>query len=119
MADCMTFPATFYEFAEEYKIVDSQEIYTNGTALIPIFRVEQWLDHQASKQALKHGEWIDKWDGKYANPAYVCSNCGEKALLESYITELDRWRYRQSLSICCPHCGAKMDGRSDTNNATI
>ncbi len=63
---------------------------------------------------VKHGEWIDKWDGKYANPTYVCSNCGEKALLECYINELHQWRYRQSLSIRCPHCGAKMDGGKTT-----
>lgn len=50
MADCMAFPATFEEFAEQYKIVDSEEIYTNGTELIPIFRVEQWLRHQEKKQ---------------------------------------------------------------------
>ena len=46
MGDCMTFPATFEEFAEEYKIVDSKEVYTNGTELIPIFRVKQWLEHK-------------------------------------------------------------------------
>lgn len=41
----MTFPATFKEFAEQYKIVDKEEVYTNGVELIPIFRVEQWLDN--------------------------------------------------------------------------
>ena len=41
----MSFPATFDEFAEQYQIVDKQEVYTNGTELIPIFRVKQWLDH--------------------------------------------------------------------------
>ena len=46
MGNCMTFPATFEEFAEEYKIVDSKEVYTNGTELIPIFRVKQWLEHK-------------------------------------------------------------------------
>ena len=46
MGDCMAFSATFEEFAEVYKIVDSEEIYTNGTELIPIFRVKQWLEHQ-------------------------------------------------------------------------
>ena len=49
MADCMTFPATFDEFAEQYKIIDKQEVYTNGTELIPIFRVKQWLDHSKSE----------------------------------------------------------------------
>jgi hypothetical protein len=43
--DVMAFPATFEEFAEQYKIVDKQEVYTNGTELIPIFRVQQWLNN--------------------------------------------------------------------------
>ena len=44
MPDTMNFPNTFDEFAETYKIVDDKEIYTNGTELIPIFRVKQWLE---------------------------------------------------------------------------
>jgi hypothetical protein len=64
----------------------------------------------ADVEEVKHGEWIDKFNGKYANPTFVCSNCGEKALLENYINELNQWRYRQSLSTRCPFCGAKMDG---------
>lgn len=57
MADCMTFPETFDEFAEQYKIVDRKEIYTNGIALIPIFRVKQWLEHQ-TKGVRVMAEWI-------------------------------------------------------------
>lgn len=49
----MTFPATFDEFAEQYKIVDREKVYTNGTELIPVFRVKQWLEHQSDIQALK------------------------------------------------------------------
>lgn len=45
MGVMMTFPDTFEEFAEQYKIVDTEHIYTNGTDLIPVFRVKQWLDH--------------------------------------------------------------------------
>ena len=55
MGDCMTFPTTFDEFAEQYKIVDSEEVYTNGIELIPVFRVKQWLEHQENIQALKGG----------------------------------------------------------------
>lgn len=47
MADSMSFPATFDEFAERYKIIDKEEVYTNGAELIPIFRVKQWLEHKA------------------------------------------------------------------------
>lgn len=47
MADSMSFPDTFDEFAERYKITDKEEVYTNGSELIPIFRVKQWLEHTA------------------------------------------------------------------------
>lgn len=59
MGDCMAFPATFDEFAEKYKIVDSKEIYTNGTELIPIFRVKQWLEHQEMLKGAKNPPAID------------------------------------------------------------
>ena len=55
MADVMNFPETFEEFAEQYKIVDKKEVYTNGTELIPIFRVKQWLyDRPSVKVANAH-----------------------------------------------------------------
>jgi hypothetical protein len=59
MADKMTFPATFKEFAEQYKIVDKEEVYTNGAELIPIFRIEQWLDNE-NNSAKKIFEEIEK-----------------------------------------------------------
>ena len=41
----MEFPQTFDEFAKDYGFTDDKEIYTNGSHLIPVFRVKQWLDH--------------------------------------------------------------------------
>ena len=41
----MEFPNTFDEFAKAYGFKDDKEIYTNGSELIPIFRVKQWLEH--------------------------------------------------------------------------
>lgn len=41
----MDFPNTFDEFAKDYGFKDKNEIYTNGSELIPIFRVKQWLEH--------------------------------------------------------------------------
>lgn len=46
MADMMTFPDTVEEFMEQYKITDTEHIYTNGTELVPIFRMKQWFDHK-------------------------------------------------------------------------
>lgn len=46
MDDMMTFPNTVEEFMEWYKITDTEHIYTNGTELVPIFRMKQWFDHK-------------------------------------------------------------------------
>ncbi len=41
----MDFPDTFEEFAKDYGFKDKDEVYTNGSELIPVFRVKQWLEH--------------------------------------------------------------------------
>lgn len=41
----MDFPDTFDEFAKDYGFKDKDEVYTNGSELIPVFRVKQWLEH--------------------------------------------------------------------------
>ena len=43
----MMFPNTVEEFMEEYKMVDTEHIYSNGIEYVPIFRMEQWFAHQA------------------------------------------------------------------------
>ena len=45
MNEVMTFPKTVEEFMEQHKIVDTEQIYTNGIELVPIFRMKQWFDH--------------------------------------------------------------------------
>lgn len=45
MADRMEFPKTMKEFIEGYSFKDSDEVYTNGSELVPVFRVEQALEH--------------------------------------------------------------------------
>ena len=45
MNERMEFPETFDEFAKQYGFTDTEEIYTNGSELIPVFRVKQWLEH--------------------------------------------------------------------------
>ena len=58
MGDQMEFPETFEEFAKEYGFKDDKEVYTNGSDLIPVFRVKQWLEH-----VNKNG-WIPISSGK-------------------------------------------------------
>lgn len=45
MEDVMTFPKSVDEFMEQYKLVDEDHVYSNGTAFVPIFRMKQWFDH--------------------------------------------------------------------------
>ncbi len=42
---CMEFPKTWEEYENSYGFTDDREVYTNGSRLIPSFRVKQWLDH--------------------------------------------------------------------------
>lgn len=44
--ETMKFPTKFDEFIEQYKITDTEQIYTNGADLIPVFRVKQWEDNR-------------------------------------------------------------------------
>lgn len=45
MSDMMQFPDSVDEFMEKYKIVDTEQVYTNGAELVPIFRMNQWFEH--------------------------------------------------------------------------
>lgn len=81
MLEMMEFPETVEEFMDEYKIIDSDEVYTNGAALVPIFRMNQWFDHMK-------GMWMDK-----GSLSCRCSECGCKNNKETAF---------------CPNCGAQM-----------
>ena len=43
--EVMAFPATWEEWERQYGFNDRKEVYTNGSKLIPCFRVRQWLEH--------------------------------------------------------------------------
>lgn len=47
----MTFPETWEEYEKQYGFADDEKVYTNGSRLIPSFRVKQWLDHLLSAEA--------------------------------------------------------------------
>lgn len=44
MGEVMQFPETVEEFMQQHKITDTQQVYTNGTELVPIFRMKQWFE---------------------------------------------------------------------------
>lgn len=67
MAETMSFPKTLDEFMQQYKIVDTEKVYTNGAELIPIFRIEQWEDAHEPKKGKKFIEVVVE----YQDPA-IC-----------------------------------------------
>ena len=101
MGDCMTFPKTAGEFIEQYSFKDEKQEYTNGAELIPVFRVEQMIEHYFSTKAVR-GRWVQKeyWPG---GGTWRCSECGYQVMFMEATPETKRMYY-------CPNCGAKMDG---------
>lgn len=52
--EVMEFPKTAEEFMEKYKIIDSEQVYTNGAELVPIFRMKQWFEHLECENCKKN-----------------------------------------------------------------
>jgi len=47
MADAMEFPKNILDFINDYSFEDKDEVYTNGSELIQVFRVIQALEYYA------------------------------------------------------------------------
>lgn len=81
MADVMTFPKTVDEFMEQYKVVDEDHAYSNGTAFVPIFRMKQWFEHlKEQAEEDKMVEYIERnsaiqaasiWNGDEGTEAWI------------------------------------------------
>ena len=67
MNEQMEFPETFEKFAKEYGFKDDKEVYTNGSELIPVFRVKQWIERDyklrtiETDTAYECGKHANKW----------------------------------------------------------
>lgn len=79
MADGMMFPDTVEEFMEMYKMVDTDEVYSNGTEYVPIFRMEQWFDHVKQQQT----------HGKHTDTHGVCSDAISRQAAMDYIGSMN------------------------------
>ena len=60
MSDMMTFPASVEELVEQYKMIDTEDVYSNGTEYVPIDRMKQWFEHCCHQKILTGEE--DKHD---------------------------------------------------------
>lgn len=96
MGEMMTFPASVEEFMEQYKMTDTEHVYSNGTEFVPIYRMKQWFEHANYNggSGVRHGRWVDNEDYMF------CSCCGMQ------------WNYCDNDTQdfhYCPNCGCKMD----------
>ena len=106
MSDMMIFPASVEEFMEQYKMTDTEHVYSNGTEYVPIYRMKQWFEHCRDQQIftidtvpVRRGRWVSV---PY-KLARVCSVCNRDEPYKFADIDADVYDY-------CPHCGAKMDG---------
>lgn len=90
--------------------------YNIGYSSYCLDYVRKWLElvfdvvEEADVVEVKHGEWVDRYGGKYVNPKYECSECRKEAPYRPKLDDLLNWYHEQDLSDYCPNCGAKMDG---------
>ena len=74
------------EFMEYYKVVDTEEIYSNGTEFVPIFRVKQWEEYNNKD---KEVERLTK-QNKALNEMYELTK-KEYIRLNNIINELEKY----------------------------
>lgn len=70
MGDMMTFPASVEEFMEQYKMTDTEHVYSNGTEYVPIYRMKQWFEHCRNQQrpTIDAVEVVRCWDCNHCDP---------------------------------------------------
>ena len=107
MNDCMTFPDTVEEFMEQYKVVDTEHIYTNGSEFVPIFRMKQWFEHLPSEQS--EPEAISKWKKEFRE--YVDSLDIARDDWKGIIEYIDELPSAQPDVIRCKDCVNYIDNR--------
>lgn len=88
MCEQMEFPKTFKEFAEDYGFKDEKWAYTNNAELIPVFRVEQWLDHINAKTQMVDKSTFD--ERQYKADLDTAYECGKASVLKNITKEINQ-----------------------------
>ena len=102
--DVMQFPKTIEEFMEEYKVVDTEHVYINGTELVPIFLMKQWFEHIGA-EPIRHGKLMRT--EAYPHRLY-CSECS-KTLIPNEEICFEKNEFPKY----CMWCGAKMEAKDE------
>ena len=92
MSECMMFPGKWEKFIEDYSFVDSEEVYTNGTELVPVFRVEQMVEHYFDNTSIHVADTpaVPGPSEDDHNIMELCFHNGENHMKEKVCRELTR-----------------------------
>ena len=86
MSDCMEFPKDWEKFIEDYSFEDKEEVYTNVSMLIPVFRVEQMIEHYFG------GKWIPVTERLPEPGEWVLCSCRSNIIeVLRYDSAMDDW----------------------------
>lgn len=93
--EMMNFPDTAEEFMEQYKIVDSEEVYTNGAELVPIFRMEQWFEQHPEPHWIPVTERLP--EENYLDDGYVEPSQYVLVYMSYHVCKVSRyWGHRKT-----------------------
>ena len=102
MGDSMTFPDTIEEFLENYSFIDKKEYYTNGTKLIPVFRVEQALEHYYKEPFFQSDKSVEYCPFRKTTSAYYYqSELNPKVVTEMKNAEWTEEEFRPCIKEKC------------------
>ena len=107
MSDLMTFPDTVEEFMEWYKVTDTEQVYSNGTEYVPIFRMKQWFEHLSAAESERKAPTSDK-----EQLSLDCSFCREHECGDTLYESSDwdggiGFDYIRNIRFC-PICGREL-----------
>ena len=95
--------------ADEIEELFYKQVEYGATDLMDAFDDALQDAQTIEAEPVRHGRWVDRYGGKYANYLYECSECKGKALYNIEVDVLGKENLVQVLSAACPHCRAKMD----------
>lgn len=100
MNEQMEFPNTFDEFAKEYGFKDDKEIYTNGSELITIFRVKQWLEHiNKPTQMIDKSNFDQRQYKADTDMAYECGRASVLSVIDDIKAEIKQIMKRNNIGM--------------------
>lgn len=109
MSDTMNFSNTWEQFLHDYEFEDARRVYTNGSRLIPSFRVKQMVEHYFSTNTSPVGHRkpvIKQRPEKYERYDQYCLNeNGEMLYLKRIFVD------EKSYAMYCPACGKRLCSR--------